>query len=573
MKFSKTKLIFIILSLIGTGFIYYTFVTTISYIKQGTTTPESETLNLHYDVNVGGVLYQDADLDSLKFDTVPSGTEITVSSTFPDKNLENSIMNLYVLHSRVELLVDGKSVYFYGHDKPVVFGYGTLHVPLYENYSGKDFKIIYNIMEGGEVSAIDAPVIYYDATDYFRNMAINRMTYLMMDFALIVLSLIFGAVALIFMFKSREMLKLVFLAISVFGIGMWIFCNHDLFDLFSDNLLLRGHIEYMSFYTAPFFFSLYFFDDYFVAEKTGRRYVYLAITVLQGLFGFISIPLNFTTGIHLPSLLPISHVLIISSLTFLAYMSIRSIRLKKNLHVSFLLGFTLIILFALRDMILFTKYHYLQHSTGAKYNSRMLIGTFLFAVAMFIDFFATQSRRKAAEVRAEALNKMAHTDIMTGLSNRRRCEEEFEELAKSKSVFGIINFDLNDLKKTNDNYGHEAGDKLLTDFSNLLTETFPEGCLVCRTGGDEFIATISDAKRIRPEEILRVLAEKRNLINKTRTPLPLSYACGYCISTDPALGSGLSGSELVSEVNKLSDARMYENKAAIKAAAKASQNV
>ena len=252
-------------------------------------------------------------------------------------------------------------------------------------------------------------------------------------------------------------------------------------------------------------------------------------------------------------------------------MSIRAARLKKNTHRSFLIGFTIVIGFALRDLILFVNYHYIRHSSGEKYQSRMLIGTFLFAICMFVDFFSLQNRRLAAEAEAEAFNKMAHTDIMTGLSNRRRCEEEFAVFAKSKNVFGIISFDLNDLKKTNDNYGHEAGDKLLTDFSNLLKSVFSEDCMVCRTGGDEFIATIPDAKKYRPENILRALAEKRDVINKSRTPLPLSYACGYCLSNDPALAKGLTGMELVTEVNKLSDARMYENKAAIKAARKASQ--
>ena len=131
---------------------------------------------------------------------------------------------------------------------------------------------------------------------------------------------------------------------------------------------------------------------------------------------------------------------------------------------------------------------------------------------MFVDFFSLQNRRLAAEAEAEAFNKMAHTDIMTGLSNRRRCEEEFAVFAKSKSVFGIISFDLNDLKKTNDNYGHEAGDKLLTDFSNLLKSVFSEDCMVCRTGGDEFIATIPDAKKYSPESIPKGLEARGNNI-------------------------------------------------------------
>lgn len=570
-KAFRTKLIFIILSFIGTGFIYYTFFAMLSYIREESTEEVSMTLSSGYDVTIDGTSYNNVDLSELRFDTVPSGTEITVTSEFPSKDLDNSMMELYTLHSRVRVLVENEIVYSYGFDKPVVFGYGNLHIPLHESYSGKKFTIQYFVMEGGEMSSIDAPVILFEARDHFRNAARVRLPFLMVNFALIIISLMFGAIALIFMFKTKEMIKLVFLAISVFGIGVWIFCSHDFIAVFSDNLLLRGHIEYMSFYTAPFFFTLYFFDDYFVKETSPRRYVYITMATIQGVFGAVSIPLNFLTPIHLPSLLPFSHITLILSLSFLAYMSIRAAKLKKNTHRPFLIGFTIVIGFALRDLILFVNYHYIRHSSGEKYQSRMLIGTFLFAICMFVDFFSLQNRRLAAEAEAEAFNKMAHTDIMTGLSNRRRCEEKFAVFAKSKSVFGIISFDLNDLKKTNDNYGHEAGDKLLTDFSNLLKSVFSEDCMVCRTGGDEFIATIPDAKKYRPENILRALAEKRDVINKSRTPLPLSYACGYCLSNDPALAKDLTGMELVTEVNKLSDARMYENKAAIKAARKASQ--
>jgi diguanylate cyclase (GGDEF)-like protein len=194
----------------------------------------------------------------------------------------------------------------------------------------------------------------------------------------------------------------------------------------------------------------------------------------------------------------------------------------------------------------------------------MLIGTFLFATSMFVDFFALLRKRTAAEARSEVYNKMAHTDMMTGLSNRRRCEEELDSLAQAKAPYALISFDLNDLKKTNDNYGHAEGDRLLTDFSSLLLEVFPYDSIICRTGGDEFITIIKDLSTTSPDTILENLEAKKNQLNKERTPLPLSYACGYCISTEVSVKEGLTGRALVDEVLRISDARMYGNKAIIK---------
>ena len=155
-KVFRSKLIFIILSFIGTGFIYYTFFAMLSYIREESTEEVSMTLSSGYDVTIDGTSYNNVDLSELRFDTVPSGTEITVTSEFPSKDLDNSMMELYTLHSRVRVLVENEVVYSYGFDKPVVFGYGNLHIPLHESYSGKEFTIQYFVMEGGEMSSIDA---------------------------------------------------------------------------------------------------------------------------------------------------------------------------------------------------------------------------------------------------------------------------------------------------------------------------------------------------------------------------------------------------------------------------------
>ena len=85
------------------------------------------------------------------------------------------------------------------------------------------------------------------------------------------------------------------------------------------------------------------------------------------------------------------------------------------------------------------------------------------------------------------INILAYTDSLTGLKNRHCFDKFCKGLEDSfQKNIGVIFCDLNRLKFTNDNFGHEAGDKLIRDFANILKENFPtEECF--RMSGDEFI--------------------------------------------------------------------------------------
>ena len=72
-----------------------------------------------------------------------------------------------------------------------------------------------------------------------------------------------------------------------------------------------------------------------------------------------------------------------------------------------------------------------------------------------------------------------------------------EVLSSNNENFGIFSFDLNNLKKINDNMGHTYGDDLISGFARILKETFEKEAVVGRMGGDEFIVIIrSDDGRI-----------------------------------------------------------------------------
>ena len=83
--------------------------------------------------------------------------------------------------------------------------------------------------------------------------------------------------------------------------------------------------------------------------------------------------------------------------------------------------------------------------------------------------------------------EFAYKDGLTKLLNRRAYEEELEKLGRSIPENLIcVSMDLTRLKYVNDNFGHAAGDELISEAGRLITETFGKYGKVYRTGGDEY---------------------------------------------------------------------------------------
>ncbi len=86
--------------------------------------------------------------------------------------------------------------------------------------------------------------------------------------------------------------------------------------------------------------------------------------------------------------------------------------------------------------------------------------------------------------------RLAHTDEMTNLANRRAFMQEarakFETIDLEYQGLSMFIVDLDHFKKVNDAYGHEAGDKVLIHASAQIVEALPEDSMVARLGGEEF---------------------------------------------------------------------------------------
>lgn len=113
------------------------------------------------------------------------------------------------------------------------------------------------------------------------------------------------------------------------------------------------------------------------------------------------------------------------------------------------------------------------------------------ALAMAIIFVMLQSKVIAeTKVRANIYSDLSERDVLTQLKNRRAYEKALLNLSSDGDA-GIVFCDVNSLKYVNDTEGHEAGDRLIRRFADILKSFFANAD-ICRIGGDEFVVILEN---------------------------------------------------------------------------------
>jgi diguanylate cyclase (GGDEF)-like protein len=115
------------------------------------------------------------------------------------------------------------------------------------------------------------------------------------------------------------------------------------------------------------------------------------------------------------------------------------------------------------------------------------------------------------------IERLAHHDRLTGLPNRILAEIIYQQLLQHCRTedlrLAVLFLDLDNFKPVNDSLGHTAGDLVLQQLAARLLAQMPEGAMLCRFGGDEFLALVpTDAD----DSKLSLLAKA--MINQTCSP-------------------------------------------------------
>jgi diguanylate cyclase (GGDEF)-like protein len=111
--------------------------------------------------------------------------------------------------------------------------------------------------------------------------------------------------------------------------------------------------------------------------------------------------------------------------------------------------------------------------------------------------------------RLETAEKLAATDPLTGLLNRREAETRLIQKIDRNEVFCLVLLDIDGFKQVNDRNGHSAGDQVLRIFAKKLLNKCRRSDTVCRWGGDEFVV-LMDGSLAAAEESVNALVSELN---------------------------------------------------------------
>ncbi len=115
------------------------------------------------------------------------------------------------------------------------------------------------------------------------------------------------------------------------------------------------------------------------------------------------------------------------------------------------------------------------------------------------------------EKKTKRYEKMASTDQLTGLYNRYKFTElfnsEYHTMEQRDNNMSIMMIDIDFFKSVNDKYGHNVGDKVLLQTSNILLKHFRNVDVISRWGGEEFVVLLPTASLENSEKLANKIRE------------------------------------------------------------------
>ena len=192
------------------------------------------------------------------------------------------------------------------------------------------------------------------------------------------------------------------------------------------------------------------------------------------------------------------------------------------------------------------------------------------SLLLFGDHFEDEDRMTAVSLASHAVvalenarlhrivERQALVDGLTGLANRRQCEDTLaSELARLERFGGplaVVVTDLDWFKDVNDRYGHPSGDAVLREFAQLLQESVRDVDLAGRWGGEEFMLILPGtdlAGGAQVAERVRIALAGRIVLSADGSPIPVTASFGVA-ATPPA--------STAAELFSAADAALYEAK-------------
>lgn len=474
----------------------------------------------------------------------------------PEGEIEGKEIGYNTVHMLLEVTIDGEKVYSLdrGEGQRIkTTGYQWNFITLANQDAGKE--IVFKVTPVYTDSKPNG-TFYFGAADKVERMIIgDRLFRFIVTAAILIVGVLLLVYLLLIEKEAKKDNGLLNFTIFVIMLGTWLTCESQLVELFLPWQHALVYIDHVMLMIMPTPFLLFMRQMYKTRDNKlwdiycGINYLVIMVRLLLQCIGVRD----------LRETLWMTHISIGLFVLIGVGFSIYEIIFNK---ITPQVRLNMCCLMVIMVSTVLELAQYCINNKSTPFGS---LGFLFYSCVMGISSLR-KSRRLMREARESAIyRKMAYTDGLTGLFNRAAFNRDILSRVIGDSKEGNVGvlpttlfmFDLNDLKKCNDNYGHEYGDRYITTVSKGLKKIFEEGGNCYRIGGDEFCALISDTSQKGIDERKAKLEQFLKEENGKEFVVPVSVAVGYAIY-EPEVDKSLD------DTMKRADEMMYLNKQMIK---------
>lgn len=387
------------------------------------------------------------------------------------------------------------------------------------------------------------PVLYGNRGDLILHLIKENTLIVITDLFVLLL----GIILVIFSFNFSEQIKQSIMSIGFFSIllSLWMLSETKMLQFFTANEIIIGSLAYISLSLTAIPLIVYIKSiineenkifDFFIVAFVINTLLIIALQLL-GIKEFFETMWS-------------THLLIGLLIIYAFYISYKSIWKKKEKNLKyFTLGILVFAIFSSLELIRFYAFGIQTVSVLVR------LGVILFIAIIGYGGIKAYIEHMERSYKSEVYKELAYKDSLTGAQNRMAFQNEIEYLFMNKDLLDnlcFIIFDLNNLKRINDEYGHVTGDQGIIAAYNCIEEYFKSLGNCYRIGGDEFACLL----KIDDENVLKKrLYEFKEAIKEMNQnfEFPFNIASGFAFYNEK---TDYSPKELIHR----GDQEMYKEK-------------
>jgi diguanylate cyclase (GGDEF)-like protein len=463
------------------------------YLRTGSKTSISNPIDEGIENEITDLKWYDADGNDVQdlSDLYMLDEKGEISSVLPADLPEGKALCFRAKHTVFSVYLDDEMIY--GQELPESPLYTNSNgatwntVPLLKEYAGREITIKYELCYNESGCGFDRMCICSEK-DFILDVIRSKIPALSLSFTYMVLGIVLVVVDLIISKKMNLSHNLFYLGFIAISVAAYCMVETQVFQIFISDQKIMHLLSIFSMLAVPIPVLMYaetLFD--FKGKYTSAVLSFAVLIVFV-----VTTVMNATGVMDYHESMTAIHVMLIVAFLIMLYSIIRYMYYVKKKKTVFdpcilfmIAGLVLIILCGIVDVI---RFYTVKTLDPALFTRIGFLGT-------IICFFIASSRKILdvfkLNTKLEVVTRLAYEDGLTGLFNRTSYKEKLEEYENNKISFGIVMMDVNNLKKVNDNFGHDEGDKMLVAAAHIIKNAFDKPGMECfRIGGDEFVVLV-----------------------------------------------------------------------------------